>query len=469
MTANSLDKVYSFADAKQLMATQLQELAPSSPESSYQDAEVRRIEIPVASIDLLAWLSQQSTTTKIYGSHQTGLYAIAGVGEAVAVAGDTVESFPAIFARMRMYLRPQYNHLQFYGGFCFDEKNRNREWTSCGAYKFIIPQFEVAAKEDKMIFCCNVIRHGEGAKKIVTILEELEKLRWNGKALADAPVNLMSRRDQPDYDAWKRNIHEILSEIHSKTCQKVVLARKTSFNFKDVLNPWLIMQQLKKVTPNSYHFGFQFEPKHAFIGASPERLFVRCKNGIETEALAGTRPRGKSESDDNRLKGELKSSGKDQHEHTIVVDMIKENLESLCLKVSVDHQDILSIGNGHHLRTRMKGLLKEEVKDEAIVQALHPTPAVGGTPKEDALEIIRDLEGFSRGWYAGPIGYVGLDQTEFVVAIRSALVLEHQMIVYAGAGIVEGSTPKGEWEEIEHKIGNFLRVINVGTNSRVRR
>ncbi len=460
MTTDSLDKIYSFNEAKVLMATELQKLAQTCAEGCYKEADVKRIEIPVSGIDLLSWLAQQSCVTKIYGSHQTGLYCIAGVGEAIVVAGDKIESYARIFERLRLYLRPEYNHLQFYGGFAFDETNRSREWAGCGAYKFVIPQFEVAAKADKMIFCCNIIRHGEASKKIETIIEELDKLRWNGKPLADVPVNLMSRRDQPDYEAWKRNVHEITSEIHAKTCQKVVLARKTSFNFKDVLNPWLIMQLLRKVTLKSYHFCYQFEEKHAFLGASPERLFARQKNGIETEALAGTRPRGKSESDDHRLRGELKSSGKDQHEHRLVVDMIKDNLDELCLKVQVDPQEVLSIGNGHHLRTRMRGLLKDEVKDEHIIEAMHPTPAVGGVPKADAIEIIRDLEGFNRGWYAGPIGYVGEDQTEFVVAIRSALILEHQLIVYAGAGIVEGSTPKGEWEEIEHKIGNFLRVLN---------
>jgi menaquinone-specific isochorismate synthase len=455
-----MDQIHNFNDAKSLMAQELKALLSVDSFGCYKEADVKRIEIPVETIDLLSWLSQQSAITKIYGSHQSGLYSLAGVGEALVVTGETVESHEKIFQRIRLYLRPEYNHLQFYGGFAFDERNRNREWASLGAYKFVIPQFEVAAKEGKMIFCCNVIRHGEASKKVETILQELEQLRWNGKPLVDKPVNLMSRRDQPDYEAWKRNVHEVTAAIHNKECQKVVLARKTSFNFKDVLNPWIIMQQLQKVTPNSYHFAFEFEAKHVFLGASPERLFIRSKNGLETEALAGTRPRGKSDSDDNRLRGELKSSGKDQHEHKLVVEMIKESLGPLALGMKVYDQEILSFGNGHHLRTKIQAMLKDDTKDETILATMHPTPAVGGAPRDVALDSIRDLEGFSRGWYAGPIGYVGLEQTEFVVAIRSALILEHQLIVYAGAGIVEGSTPKGEWEEIEHKIGNFLRVLD---------
>ena len=218
--------------------------------------------------------------------------------------------------------------------------------------------------------------------------------------------------------------------------------------------------ELKNVTPNSYHFCFQFEDDRLFLGASPERLFVRSNNAVESEALAGTRARGKSESDDNRLKGELKSSGKEQHEHKIVVTMINDALMPLCRELIVHPQEILSVPNGHHLRTRIQGILNDGIKDEAIFKALHPTPAVCGAPTEKALELIEELEKFSRGWYAGAIGYVGLEHTEFVVAIRSAMVHDRQMTVYAGAGIVEGSTAKDEWQEIEHKIGNFLKVLS---------
>lgn len=458
MTINSLDKLYSFTDAKALMAQELKALPQS--DGCYKEPFVKRIEIPVVGIDLLSWLSQQTSTIRIYGSHQTGMFSIAGVGEALTVSGDRIESYEKIFQRLRLYLTPQYNHLQFYGGFCFDENNIGSEWRSLGAYKFVIPQFELAVKGDRMIFCCNVIQHGQSTKTAAAIVEELNQLKWNEAPLKDVAVRLDTRRDNPNPDAWRRNVQAIEGAIERKECEKVVLARKTVFNFKEPLNPWLIMQQLKAVTPNSYHFCFQFESNRLFLGASPERLFARYQNAVESEAIAGTRPRGKNDDDDNRLKGELKSSGKERHEHQLVVDMIQKNLGALCEKFVVSEREILSVVNGHHLRTKMKGLLKDGINDAMVVEALHPTPAVGGVPTGDALELIRELEGFSRGWYAAPIGFVGLEQTEFVVAIRSALISDKQLTVYAGAGIVAGSTPKGEWQEIEHKIGNFLRVLN---------
>lgn len=458
MTTNFLDKTYSFAEAKELMAAELKQL--SAAEGCYKEPVVNRIEIFIQGVDPLSWLSQQSVKTKIYGSHQSGLYAIAGVGEALCVSGDEIESHAKIFQRLRLYLRPEFKRLQFYGGFCFDQENLGREWASFGCYKFVVPQFEVATKEGKMIFCCNLIQHGQSTPTMDSVLDQLEQLRWNGKELEDASVRLESRRDDPTQDAWRRNVQAVLSEIRQKNCEKVVLARRTRLEFQKPLNPWLIARQLKNVTPNSYHFCFQFDNDRLFLGASPERLFARQGNTIESEALAGTRARGKNESDDNRLKGELKSSGKEQHEHKLVVKMINQQLMPVCQNLVVHQQEILSVPNGHHLRTRIQGVLNDGIKDEDIFTALHPTPAVAGEPTETALGLIEELEGFSRGWYAGAIGYVGIEATEFVVAIRSALVHERQMTVYAGAGIVEGSTAKDEWQEIEHKIGNFLKVLS---------
>ena len=104
-------------------------------------------------------------------------------------------------------------------------------------------------------------------------------------------------------------------------------------------------------------------------------------------------------------------------------------------------------------------VLSDLINDEDILQLLHPTPALGGTPKKQAMAIIRKLEGFSRGWYGAPIGYVGLDWAEFVVGIRSGLVRGKRLSVFAGAGIVQGSEARSEWDEVENKISNFIKII----------
>ncbi len=234
--------------------------------------------------------------------------------------------------------------------------------------------------------------------------------------------------------------------------EKVVLARKTSLDFPEILDPWGMLRQLKNLTPDSYHFAFQFK-KVVFLGASPERLYRRYGRCIESEALAGTM----AKSVDPKI---LQSSRKNRYEHALVVDAIQAAFKDFCTAYSYAKSPrVLTLPSGHHLMTKFQGQLKDGVNDEDILQSLHPTPALGGSPTRRALAVIRKLEGFSRGWYGAPIGYVGIDGAEFVVGIRSGLACGKKMSVFAGAGVVQGSKPQEEWDEVENKISNFSKII----------
>ena len=119
-----------------------------------------------------------------------------------------------------------------------------------------------------------------------------------------------------------------------------------------------------------------------------------------------------------------------------------------------------------HLVSRVGAGLRDGVTDADLLGALHPTPAVGGYPKEGALEGIRALEPFDRGWYAGPVGWVGADGAEFAVGIRSGLVRGRTLALYSGAGIVAGSRPEEEWAEVEQKIKDFTDAFGLGNGAR---
>jgi len=120
---------------------------------------------------------------------------------------------------------------------------------------------------------------------------------------------------------------------------------------------------------------------------------------------------------------------------------------------------VVKASNAHHLITRFQGTLKDAVDDAEILTVLHPTPAVGGTPRAQALKAIAELEPFARGWYAGPIGHIGYDSVDFAVALRCALIQDSCVNLYAGAGIVQGSTADEEWQEIEQKKSIFLNIF----------
>ncbi len=411
---------------------------------------IERMEIKVHPVDMIAWLSLQKDDVKIYGANQSDTVSIAGIGQAVCVTGKQSGNLKKIFKLLRNSLSPQYPYLQWYGGFCFDERHLDGDWEEFGAYRFIIPRFELAAQSGKMIFCCNLV----GRENIKSIQRQLAAIAVNIPIHLEGRKNslnatILRRVDQPDQGLWKKDVERIVADT---TVKKVVLARKTSIHFKQPPDPWSMLRQLKAVTPNSYHFAFQFK-KTVFLGASPERLFRRYQMSIESEALAGTLPKSANPE-------ELLKSDKNRHEHGLVVDAIDASFKELCSTFSREKApDILTLANGHHLITKFQGQLKDGIHDEDILQLLHPTPALGGTPRVAAMDIIRQCESFSRGWYGAPLGYVGLDWAEFVVGIRSGLVRAKKLSVFAGAGIVDGSEAVAEWDEVENKISNFIKII----------
>ena len=171
---------------------------------------------------------------------------------------------------------------------------------------------------------------------------------------------------------------------------------------------------------------------------------------LETDALAGT---GTGEA--------LLESPKDRREHAWVVEAIVESLRPITREVVVEPVGLRRLANLVHLWTPIRATLREGVEAIDAARALHPTPAVGGTPRAAALEFLRRHEGFDRAGYAGAVGARGGDCLELWVGIRSALLEGPRATVYAGAGIVEGSTPQAEWAETERKAGAMLSALGV--------
>ena len=155
-------------------------------------------------------------------------------------------------------------------------------------------------------------------------------------------------------------------------------------------------------------------------------------------------------------------SEKDKAEHEHVRVGIRETLGPLCDELEIEEGvSEMKLASRRHLVSRVRGTLGEGVTDAEVLRALHPTPAVGGYPRAEALEEIRALERFDRGWYAGPVGWIGADRAEFAVGIRSGLVRRNRLALFSGAGIVAGSVPESEWAEIEQKIGDFTRMFGL--------
>lgn len=265
-------------------------------------------------------------------------------------------------------------------------------------------------------------------------------------------------REAGDY---RTAVAQALERIDAGEFRKIVLARAKDIESPQPLHPLEMLNGLRQRFPDCYSFSFAEGKGLSFIGASPERLVRVSKGLLETEALAGSMRRGATASEDAGLAATLLASDKDRREQREVLDDIVARLIPLGLKLEFPPKPQLRrLANVHHLHTPVCAVLPDRVRLLDVLGALHPTPAVGGSPREPAVARIRELEGFPRGLYAGALGWVNArGGGEFFVGLRSALVEGTRARLYAGAGIVAGSTPEKEFAETELKFQAMLEAL----------
>ena len=273
--------------------------------------------------------------------------------------------------------------------------------------------------------------------------------------LAEEPAPSFTIREAGDYRAA---VTRALSHIEAGELKKVVLARAKDLAADQTLHPLRMLNGLRQKFPDCYSFSFAQGRGPSFIGASPERLVRVSQGTVETEALAGSIRRGATASEDAALAGALLRSEKDLREHRAVLDDIIARLAPLGITPEFPAQPhVRRLANVQHLDTPVRAALPADVQLLDVLAAMHPTPAVGGNPRGAALARIRELEGFPRGLYAGALGWLNTrGGGEFFVGIRSALVEGRTARVFAGAGIVAGSTPEKEFAETELKFKAML-------------
>lgn len=263
-------------------------------------------------------------------------------------------------------------------------------------------------------------------------------------------------------EAWREAVEAALTAIAQERLRKVVLARAEVRRFPTPPDPVAVLEALYRRHPEAYCFLYEPTPGAAFVGASPELLVrVDPEGRLATMALAGTAPRGATPEEDAALGRALLQSDKDRREHALVVEAIQRALEPLTRTLEVPETPRLRrLPQVYHLETPIQGVLRPEVGLLRVAEALHPTPALGGLPRQVALRFIARHEPVPRGWYAAPLGILFPDGSgELAVGIRSALLLGERVVLYAGAGIVAGSDPDREWDEIDLKLQTMRRAL----------
>jgi menaquinone-specific isochorismate synthase len=262
-------------------------------------------------------------------------------------------------------------------------------------------------------------------------------------------------------DFFRQAVAQAIALIGEGRFQKIVLARCKELTAAGRLHPLRVLNDLRQRFPDCYAFSFSNGGGQSFIGASPERLLRVEQGTLLTEALAGSAARGRTASEDAALGGALVRSEKDRREHGMVLESILRRLAPLGLQPEHPARPVLRrLANVQHLQTPVRAALPAGVRLLDALARLHPTPAVGGSPREAACAHIRRLEAFPRGLYAGPLGWIDpAGGGEFFVGIRSALIDGARARVYAGGGIVAGSDPDKEFAETELKFHALLEAL----------
>lgn len=424
-----------------------------------------RFETPLAGVSPLEWLQAQTAETRYYWADRGGAFEMAGVGEADVLVPTGEASLEKLFAHMRTRLSPQAPSLRYYGGFRFvEQEEKCARWKAFKAFRFVVPRFEMLHRGNKTVLACNFApgSPGHAKRQCGRLLEELAELRFPESTPEPVLPSIVSRNDRPSQAQWPDSVERALCAMARGELEKVVLARETCFEGGAPFDPVALLRSLLQHTVRSYEFCFHPAPDRAFIGASPERLYKRVNRYVQSEALAGTRARGATDLVDRALGEELLHDRKERDEHAFVVRMLEETLGAFCEATQLEPEpSLVRLRNCQHMRTRIEGVLHNADCDAELVRALHPTPAVGGVPRDRALAWLAEHEPFDRGIYAAPVGWVGYDATEFCVAIRSGLVRGNELALYNGAGIVAASVAEEEWDEIEQKMANFLQVFGL--------
>ncbi|MFZ0248934.1 MAG: isochorismate synthase [Acidimicrobiales bacterium] len=255
------------------------------------------------------------------------------------------------------------------------------------------------------------------------------------------------------------------------TLRKVVLSRPVEVRLRGRLSLSSVLRRLRAGEPNCTIFSMPV-PEGSFFGASPELLVARHGTRVSSHPLAGTVPRGDTARADADAQRDLAGSSKNRAEHRYVVDAIAATLAPFCDQLSVPTEpSVVAFRSVAHLGTRIEGHLAQPVGVLELLEPLHPTPAVGGTPRPEALAFIAGHEAGARGHWAGPVGWVGADgDGEWMIGIRSAQLDADgaTLTLRAGGGIVSGSDPGAEAAEADVKLATVLDAVLPGASVQLR-
>jgi len=384
--------------------------------------------------------------------------AVAGWGEAAVMEAQSAAEVSGMLESLtsRMELRwlgeaPDKLPGPWFGGLRFAATAPSDEgWRAHGFARWTMPEV-LAWRVGKGVAVAAFAQVNAGGEDLVR--SRLARVR------SAFPENYYHPRDEQvglrlssSREGFEARVNRAIEAIAAGHLQKVVMARAVEAQGSSAFDLVDVVARLREQNPRCVTFLFREPGGAAFVGATPETLCRVDGQVLETEALAGSAAPGQAEA--------LGGRDKERREHESVVRYILSALRPIAERVTADSEPaLLQLKNVVHLRTGIRAELRQGVTPGQVVAALHPTPAVGGVPREHALGFLQDHEELDRGWYAGPVGWIGPTRAHMAVALRSALVRGDTARIFVGAGIVQGSCAESEWRETEIKSLAMLRAL----------
>jgi menaquinone-specific isochorismate synthase len=399
----------------------------------------------------VTWLAAQTCYPQFYWQDRDGQ-------QEVAVCGDAYAFSTLLAAQTFIHEYAEFPDISIWGLNAFTYQKQAQKAILFPENALFLPRIEVRLKQGRCRVIVNIFSPFSLRQEVVRTLAFIRALATPAAPSAVAS-RVLSCEHLPKQDQWRQQVVQALSAIDEGSLQKVVLARKSTLHLDTPLEPMALVAASKAVNHHCYHFMMAFSPSESFLGASPERLFLRQGQRLSTEALAGTVVSGENARIVNDGAQWLMNDGKNQHENLLVVDDICQRLQGAVDELDVKPAQVMQLRNVQHIQRKISANLLSG-DDADCLQRLQPTAAVAGLPRHLAQAFIKHHEPFNRQWYAGSAGYLSLRQSEFCVALRSARILADRLELFAGAGIVAGSDPDQEWQELENKAAGLRTLLS---------
>ncbi|WP_424015166.1 isochorismate synthase [Halorubrum xinjiangense] len=399
---------------------------------------------------------------------------VIGGGAAATLTADGGDRFGAIrdaatelFESGDVHAGTEAARPRVFGGFAFHEGACDGDpWGPFPEARFVLPRVQLTIADNGAWLTVNAV----GADADVSAVEDRlarEVDRFAGLDRRDSVEAAGSRPPRPGIsesrrttsrEAWRESVGAAVDRIRDGDLRKVVLAQALEADLAADFPRAATLERLAEKYPDCHRYWFEPAPgESAFFGATPERLVSLRGRTVETDALAGTTGRGETPAEDEWLAQELLDDEKNVHEHELVAETVRDQLEPFAASVSAGERRVRRLATVQHLHTPITAELDADRHVLDLVEALHPTPAVGGLPPDRALATIRETEPFDRGWYAAPVGWIdAAGNGAFAVAIRSAVASRRRATLFAGVGIVSDSDPDREWDEVQLKYRPIL-------------